>query len=164
MLNISIVNIVCTILNLLILYWAFRKFLFGRVDAILKKRQEEVDAANNAADIAIAEARATKKEYEDKISLADEEKEQILSDLKKQGYVEYDRIVQEARKKGEQIILEARHNAETEADRTKELYASDIKKMVIDAATKIAATKHSSEEDSDLYDKFIDEAVANKNG
>ncbi len=156
MLNISIVNIVCTILNLLILYWAFSKFLFGRVDAILKKRQEEVDAANNAADIAIAEARATKKEYEDKISLADEEKEQILSDLKKQGYVEYDRIVQEARKKGEQIILEARHNAETEADRTKELYASDIKKMVIDAATKIAATKHSSEEDSDLYDKFID--------
>ncbi len=164
MLNISIVNIVCTILNLLILYWAFKKFLFGRVDAILKQRQEEIDSANNAADKAIAEARATKKEYEEKISLADEEKEAILADLKKQGYAEYDRIVQEARDKSEQIILEARHNAETEADRSKEIYASEIKKMVIDAATKIAATKHSSEEDSDLYDKFIDEAVANRNG
>jgi F-type H+-transporting ATPase subunit b len=163
-LNISIVNIICTILNLLILYWAFKKFLFGRVDAILERRREEADVATKAADKAIEEARATKKEYEEKISMADEEKEQILADIKKEGYVEYDRIIAEAHKKGEEIILEARHNAETEADRTKEVYASELKKMVIDAATKIAATKHSSEEDSNLYDKFIDEAVANKNG
>ncbi len=164
MLNISIFNIVCTILNLLILYWVFRKFLFGRVDAILERRREEVDDANKAADKAIEEARATKKEYEEKISLADEEKQQILADIKKQGYDEYDRIIADAQKKSQEIITEARHNAETEADRTREIYAAELKEMVIDAATKIAATKHSSAEDSNLYDKFIDEAVANKNG
>ncbi len=164
MLNISIFNIVCTILNLLILYWVFKKFLFGRVDAILEKRREEVDDANKAADKAIEEARATKREYEEKISLADDEKQQILADIKKQGYEEYDKIIAEAQKKGQEIITEARHNAETEADRTREIYAAELKEMVIDAATKIAATKHSSVDDSNLYDKFIDEAVANKNG
>jgi F-type H+-transporting ATPase subunit b len=163
-LNISIFNIVCTILNLLILYWVFKKFLFGRVDAILEKRREEVDDANKAADKAIEEARATKREYEEKISLADDEKQQILADIKKQGYEEYDKIIAEAQKKGQEIITEARHNAETEADRTREIYAAELKEMVIDAATKIAATKHSSVDDSNLYDKFIDEAVANKNG
>ncbi len=164
MLNISIVNIVCTIINLLILYWVFKKFLFGRVDAIIERRRQEVDDANKSADKAIAEARATKKEYEEKISLADEEKQQILADIKKQGYEEYEKIIAEAQKKGQEIILEARHNAETEADRTRELYAAELKEMVIDAATKIAATKHSSDDDSNLYDKFIDEAVANRNG
>ena len=164
MLNISVVNIVCTILNLLILYVVFKKFLFGRLDEILKQRQSEVDEATFAADKAIEEAKATKKAYEEKISFAEEEKEQILADIKKQGYEEYERIVGDARKKGEQIITEARHNAEVEAYRTRDKYAADIKDMVIDAASKIAATKHSSAEDSNLYDKFIDEAGATKNG
>ena len=158
MLDISFVNIICTILNLLILYAVFKKFLFNRVDEILKQRQMEVDSATDAADKATEEARRTKNE--DKISHADEEKEQILSEIKKQGYDEYDRIVNDARKKGEQIITEAKHNAKVEAERSKEVYAAELKSMVIDAATKIAATRHSSAEDSELYDKFISEAGA----
>ena len=163
MLSISIVNIVCTILNLLILYFAFKKILFGRVDAILKARQEEVDSATNAADKAIDEARAAKKEYEQKIALADEEKIQILSDIKKQGYEEYERIVTDARKKGDEIITEAKYTAKVEAQRAKAAYSAELKDMVIEAATKIAASKHNEEGDAELYDKFIDEAVALKN-
>ena len=163
MLNISLVNIVCTIINLLILYFVFKKFLFERVDEILKKRQEEADTASEVADKAIAEAQAAKKEYEKKISLADEEKETILSDIKKQGFDEYERIVLDARKKGDQIITEARYNAQEEAKKARQECASEIKDMVIDAATKIAASKHSAEEDSQLYDKFIDKAGAFSN-
>ena len=163
MLNISIVNIVCTILNLLILYFVFKKFLFGRVDEILKARQEEVEHATQAADKAIEEATATKKEYEKKISLADEEKETILSDIKKQGFDEYEKIVLDARKKGDQIIKEARFNAQEEAKRAREECASEIKDMVIDAASKIAAADHTKEADLELYDKFIDKAGALSN-
>ncbi len=164
MLNISLVNIVCTILNLLILYVVFKKFLFGKVDEILKKRQEEVDNATKAADIAIAEADSKKKEYESKISMADVEKEQIMADIKKAGYDEYERIVSDAKKKSEQIITEARYNAETEAERAREEYAGQIRDMVIDAASKIAAADRNTEEDLKLYDKFIDEAGAANNG
>ncbi len=164
MLNISVVNIVCIILNLLILYIVFKKFLFGRIDEILVKRQAEVEDATNAADKAIAEARDAKKEYEKKISLADREKEQILADIKKQGYDDYEKIVSDARKKSDQIITEARHNAEAEAERAREEYAADIKEMVIDAASKIAASGRNTEDDLKLYDKFIDEAKAANNG
>ncbi|MBR1670386.1 MAG: ATP synthase F0 subunit B [Butyrivibrio sp.] len=163
MLNISIVNIVCTIINLLILYFVFKKFLFGRVDEILAKRQEEVDSATATADKAIAEAMAQKSMYEEKISLADEEKETILADIKKQGYDEYDRIVTDARKKGDQIVKEARHKAMAEAERAKEEYAGQMRDMVIDAASKIAATDRDKADDYKLYDKFINEAKAVKN-
>ena len=163
MLNISFVNIACTIINLLILYFVFKKFLFGRVDEILKKRQEEADAVSETADKAIAQAQAAKKEYEKKISLADEEKETILSDIKKQGFDEYEKIVLDARKKSDQIIKEARHNAQEEAKRARQECAGEIRDMVIDAAAKIAASKHSTEEDAQLYDKFIDKAGALSN-
>ncbi len=160
MLDFSPINILCTIANLLILYAIFKIFLFKRVDNILMQRKEEVDEATKAADIATKKALDTKKEYEDKIALADEEKEQMLADIKKQGYDEYERIVSDAKKKGEQILVEARHNAEVENERAKEVYAAQLTDMVIDAASKIAATKHSTQDDMELYDKFISEAGA----
>lgn len=160
MLDFSPINIICTVANLLILFVIFRIFLFGRVDKILMKRREEVEEATKAADLATKNAIATKKEYENRIALADEEKEQILADIKKQGYDEYERIVAEAKKKGEKIIIEAKHNAEVENERAKEVYAAELTDMVIDAASKIAASKHSTEEDKELYDKFISEAGA----
>ncbi len=160
MLEFSPINIICTVANLLILYGIFRIFLFKRVDDILMKRKEEVDEATKAADTAAAKALEAKKEYEQKIALADEEKEQILADIKKQGYDEYERIVSDARKKGERIITEARHNAEVENERAKEVYAAELTDMVIDAASKIAATKHSADGDRELYEKFISEAGA----
>ena len=158
MLTTSIVNIACTIINLLILYFIAKKFLFQRIDNIFMQRKEEVDEATKAADKATQEAINTKREYEKKIELADEEKEQILSDIKKQGYDEYERIINDAKKKGEQILIEAKHNAEVENERAKEVYAAQLTDMVIDAASKIAATKHSTQDDLELYDKFISEA------
>ena len=158
MLEFSIVNIACIIFNLLVLYLIFKKFLFDRVDKVVMQRREEVDEATKAADLATQKALETKKEYEDKIALADEEKEQILADIKKQGYDEYERIVSDAKKRGEQIIVEAKHNAQVENERAKEVYAAQLTDMVIDAASKIAATKHSTEDDRELYDKFIIEA------
>ncbi|SHN55732.1 F-type H+-transporting ATPase subunit b [Butyrivibrio hungatei DSM 14810] len=158
MLTTSFVNIACTIINLLILYFIAKKFLFQRIDNIFMQRKEEVDEATKAADKATQEAINTKREYEKKIELADEEKEQILSDIKKQGYDEYERIINDAKKKGEQILIEAKHNAEVENERAKEVYAAQLTDMVIDAASKIAATKHSTQDDLELYDKFISEA------
>jgi F-type H+-transporting ATPase subunit b len=154
-------NILFTVINLLILLFFVKKFLFDKIDAIITKRQQEVDEATEAADKATQEAKAAKKEYEKKIALADEEKEQILSDIKKLGYEEYEKIVMDARKTGDKIVKEARQNARAEAEKERELHADELKDMVIDAAAKIAATKHSSEDDSMLYDKFINEARAN---
>ena len=161
MLTISLFNILFTVINLLILLFFVKKFLFDKIDAIIQKRQQEVDEATEAADKAAQEARAAKKEYEKKIELADEEKEQILSDIKKLGYEEYEKIVLDARKTGDRIVKEAKASARAEAEKERELHADELKDMVIDAAAKIAATKHSSEDDSMLYDKFINEARAN---
>ena len=69
----------------------------------------------------------------------------------------------DARKKGDEIITEAKYTAKVEAQRAKAAYSAELKDMVIEAATKIAASKHNEAGDAELYDKFIDEAVALKN-
>jgi ATP synthase F0 subunit b len=157
-------NLVWNIVNFIVLYLLLRHFLIGPVMNIMNKRQAMIEQNISNARESEGKAAVLKKEYEEKISFAEEEKEQILADIKKQGYEEYEKIVDDAKKKGEQIITEAKHNAEVEAFRTRDKYAADIKDMVIDAASKIAATKHSTEDDLSLYDKFIDEAVSSKNG
>ena len=128
---------------------------------LFSHREEKKLKVPQKAEAAKQEALDAKKDYEDKIAHVDEEKEQILADIKKQGYAEYERIVGDARKKGDQIIVEAKHNAEVENERAKEVYAAQLTDMVIDAASKIAATKHSAADDKELYDKFINEAGAN---
>ncbi|MDC7293938.1 MULTISPECIES: ATP synthase F0 subunit B [unclassified Butyrivibrio] len=160
MLSVNLWNVLWTVINLLILYFLIKKFLFKRVDEVLEKRQLEIEEASKEADMMIEEAKKTKAEYLQRIELADEEKEQILADIKKQGYDEYERIVNDARRKGEQIVTEAKHNAEVENERVKEVYAAQLADMVVEAASKIAATKHSTENDRELYDKFISEAGA----
>ena len=160
MLNISIVNIIFTVLNLLILLFVFKKFLFGRIDTILEQRRAEVDSATQEAEKAVKEAEQVKKDYETQIAKVNEEKEQVLAEIKKQGYEEYDKIINMAKQKSDMIMKEAKHNAEVEETRVKEAYAASLADIVVDAASKIAATRHSKEEDIELYDTFIREAGA----
>ena len=159
MLNISIMNLVHTVINLLILYIVFRLFLFKRVDAVLQKRREEIEHATDEALKKEKEAEELKENYAKKLQDAGKECDDLISQSKKDGYDEYDRIVSDAKAKAEQIIVEAKHNAQIEAQREKDAYVSELTDLVVHAANKIAVSKHDEETDKELYNKFIFEAV-----
>ena len=159
MLNISIMNIVWTVINLLILYVVFRLLLFKRVDAVLQKRREEIEHATDEAVKKEKEAEDLKESYAKKLQEAGKECDEMISKSKKDGYDEYDRIINEAKEKAEQIIVEAKHNAQIEAQREKDAYVSELTDLVVHAANKIAVSKHDEETDKELYNKFIFEAI-----
>ena len=159
MLNISIMNVVWTVINLLILYIVFKLFLFKRVDAILLKRREEIEHTNAEAQRKEREAEELKESYAKKLQGAGKECEDLVAQSKKDGYDEYDRIINDAKAKAEQIIIEAKHNAQIEAQREKDAYVSELTDLVVHAANKIAVSKHDEESDKELYNKFIFEAI-----
>ncbi len=159
MLNISIMNIVYNAINVLILYVVFRLFLFKRVDSILHQRRNEIDHATDDAKKKQQEAEELKESYAKKLQDADKECEELIAKSKKDGYDEYDRIVNDAKAKAEQIIVEAKHNAQIEAQREKDAYVSELTDLVVHAANKIAVSKHDEETDKELYNKFIFEAI-----
>ncbi len=159
MLNISIMNIVYTAINLLILYVVFRLFLFKKVDTILHERRNEIDHATDEAHKKEKEAEELKESYNQKLQQADKECDELIAKSKKEGYDEYDRIIKDAKDKAEQIIVEAKHNAQIEAQREKDAYVSELTDLVVHAANKIAVSKHDEESDKELYNKFIFEAI-----
>ncbi len=158
MLNISVMDVVYTIINILILFAVFRIFLFKRVDRILEERKNDIDTAKDDAIKMQNEAEAVKAEYNSRIEDIESEKEAAVSAVRQDAYKEYDRIVADARKQADNILIEARKTAEIESQREKDAYVTELTDMVLDAVTRISASKHTKEEDMELYDKFISKA------
>ncbi len=157
MLNVNF-NIVYTIINILILFVIFRVFLFKRVDKVLKERNDEIENATVTAEKKSSDADAAKAKYDADVRKLEEEKENIISESREKGYHEYAQIVANAKVEAGTIIEDAKKTAKLESERQRRIYEAEITEMVVSAASKIAAGSHSEQQDSELYNRFIDEA------
>lgn len=131
----------------------------------MEARQKEANDTNEEAKQKAREAEEARQKYEDELSAFNAEREEMLRTSKDQAFHEHEQIVNDARTQALNILDEAKANAKVESERQKKLYEAELKEMVVDAASKIAATNHSAEFDKLLYDKFIEEAKGvNNNG
>ena len=78
MLEFHLSTIIFTIINLLVLYFFFRKFLFGRVNAVLEQREQLIEKEIGEAKEKNQKAEAMQKEYENKLAGAREEAAQLV--------------------------------------------------------------------------------------
>lgn len=157
MLNFNI-NLVFTIINLLILYFLIRRFLFKPVLDIIAKRQEEVEAEFKKADEATKVADQIKVKYEEAMASVDDEKKQVVANAQKKASEEYERIVAEARATAEGIVEKAQTEANVEKDKILSKADAEIAEMVINATAKVVAAKVDVANDRALYDKFLGKA------
>lgn len=158
MINISFWNIAFTVINLLILFVAFRIFFFKPIKKVIEKRQQEADEIFAKAKAADDQAAEIKKEYEDKLVSAEAEKKQIVSDARKQADKEYQSILENAKTEAQSIHDVAVAEAEHEQKEIIGAAKREIAQMVIDATAKVVGTQTGADIDSELFDKFINEA------
>ncbi len=156
MLHIDI-TILYTIINILILYFLLKKFLFGRVHKMLDERDAQIKQSYADAAAAEKEAEAHKTEYENQLLGVDNEILRMKADARKEADAEYDRIVAEANTKSEEIIETAHKKAVAVSDREKQKAEESITTMVKEAAAKIVA----SQSDEQMYDVFLKEVEKN---
>ena len=69
--------------NILILYLAMRKFLFGPIKNMIDARQKEIDDLYADAESSRENAQAMETEYREKLARAEEEGEEILKYISK---------------------------------------------------------------------------------
>lgn len=158
MLNISFWNIAFTVVNLLILFVAFRIFFFKPVKKIIEERQREADEVYAKAKEADDKAEEIKKEYEDKLVSAEAEKKEIISKARRKADEEYQSIVDTAKTEAQSIHDTAVAEAEHEQQEIIGAAKREITQMVINATTKVVGTQTGANIDSELFDKFINEA------
>ena len=71
-------TIIGVLLNTLILFLLFKKFLFAPVNKIIEERKAQVSKTYEDADAALEKAKSMENEYAEKLSAAKEESAEIV--------------------------------------------------------------------------------------
>ena len=139
MLSINPWNILWTVVNLLVIYAIFRKFLFQPVMNVINAREKMINNQFKSAKDAEDEADKLKKEYHDKIKTAKTEADQILADAKERADEAYNSQMEDIRVEKD---IEAQHEKAMQATQ------AEIAKLAVVAARKILETGDSRDADS----------------
>ena len=158
MLKFDIVNFVCVVVNLLVLYVLMKKFVFGRVTRIIDARQALLEEKNASVAKAQEEADRLKKEYEKSLENASETSVQIVKEAKSRARAEYNKIMARAAADAEAMKAGAEKAIATEREKQMDELHVQIMDLAVEAAGRIMAEKSSPETDKALYDAFIKEA------
>ena len=150
------INLLFTVINLLVLYFFAKKFLFGRVNQILEERKALIEKKFADAKTAQDTADDMKTEYEGKLAAAAGEGKEIIARAENEARLQSEKMLAAA-----ETELERRRAEETMAvERANALrdMKSEIATLVIDAAAKAVGDRNTEEQDKLLYDQFIAEA------
>ena len=158
MLKFDIVNFVCVVVNLLVLYVLMKKFVFGRVTKITDARQPLLEEKNASVSKAQEEADRLRKEYEKSLENANETSVQIVKEAKSRARAEYNKIMARAAADAEAMKAGAAKAIATEREKQMDDLHVQIMDLAVEAAGRIMAEKSSPETDKALYDAFIKEA------
>ena len=158
MLKFDIVNFVCVVVNLLVLYVLMKKFVFGRVTKIIDARQALLEEKKASVAKAQEEADRLRKEYEKSLENANETSVQIVKEAKSRARAEYHKIMARAAADAEAMKAGAAKAIATEREKQMDDLHVQIMDLAVEAAGRIMAEKSSSDTDKALYDAFIKEA------
>ncbi|SES86454.1 F0F1 ATP synthase subunit B [[Clostridium] polysaccharolyticum] len=151
-------NIVATIVNLLVLYFLMRRFLFGPIQAILDKRKELIESRFHEAKEEQLQAGQMKEKYQGLLANAKEESAQIVERAREQAKTEYESRLSCAEEQAEKMLEAAREKMEQEHDKMLKELESQISTLVMCAAGKVIGRNASPKYDEALYNQFLDEA------
>ena len=164
MLEFDPINFACMVVNVLILYFLMKKFLFGRVDKIIAKRKEEIDKGYTDAENARQDAEKLHQEYEGHLKEISAEREKAMQEATAHAADEYNHVLEEAKEKAASIIDKAKQAAELEKEKAKKEQEEQIEQLVLSVASKMVGVKSSDEDNKKLYDNFLTKTGNNEAG
>ena len=151
------INLVFTILNLLILYFLMKKFLFKPVNGIIARREEEIQKKHADAEAVRQQAEKVKEECEAFVENAKEEADTIISEAKNKGRIEYDRILKTANEDAAKKLQKAEEIIAEEKEKSLRSMEKEIETLVMAAAAKVVGENVTVESNQSFYDDFIAE-------
>ncbi len=159
--SINIWQIIISLLNLLILFLIFKKLLFAPVKKVLADRQKLIDDKFDDAEKARQSADEAKKNYEAKLSAADDEAQSIIKTAKAKAQKKSDKIVGSAKEKADDIIRQAKTDAELEKKKAQGDVRHEITEVSALLAEKLLEREINTADHRNYIDSFIDKIGEN---
>lgn len=145
MLKIDPWNIMWTVVNLLFLYWIFKRFLFDRVMAVINQREENIQQQFSDAQQKLDDANALKDDYEKKLESAKTEANQIILDAKERAKAKQKETLELTRKQADHMLEKAKADITSEQEKATKAAQEQIAKLAVIAARKIIETGDSDD-------------------
>lgn len=143
-------------INLLILYLFLKKLLFKPLKNMIDSRQKEIDDMYSEAESSRKGAEALKSEYEEKISRAGEESEQILRTALRRAQLKEEEILREANEKASRTLERAEEQIAQEKKRAVNDIKNEVSSLAIDIAAAVIGRDVSESEHEELINEFIE--------
>ena len=153
--SVNIWQMLVSLANLLILFLLMKKFLYKPVTQVLEKRRADIEGDYAAANEAKMAALASKTEYEEKLSHAEFEADEMRKSAEAAAKRHGERIVAEANARADGIVRAA--EAQIELDKKKA--ESEMKREIADVSTKIAEKLIAKEVNADTHRELIDSFI-----
>lgn len=157
MLEIQPATILWTIVNLLVLYFFFKKFLFGRVNEVLDRRAALVKSRLDEAEVQKAAASKLAEEYRERLSDADTEAAQIVNRARAKGQREYETLHSRAEAEANRLRQETREQLAAEREEMLRGARREVASLALLTAAKLSGRMLDEEGDGALLDAFLTE-------
>ena len=154
--SVNLWQILISLCNLTLLFLIIKKFLFGPVTKMLKKRQDEIAEEYREVDAANREAQAAKEKLEAELGGARVRAEEIIKSAADTAELRGEKIVAEARSEAEGIIRQAKVAAEQEMRSAQASIKGEIVGVSTILAEKLPEREINSHDHAQFIDSFIE--------
>ena len=154
--SVNLWQILISLLNLLILFLLFKKYLFKPVNNMLAKRQSEIDARYDEADEAKRLAEEDKSLWNEKIGTVKAETDEMIKKAQESAKRQGETIVSKAKDQADSIVRQAEVQAQLEMQKAQEGIKKEIVEVSTALANKLLEREINAEDHRDLIDSFIE--------
>jgi len=151
-------TIIFTIVNLLLLWWFLKHFLFEKITAILDKRSQTVQEDLDGAAQKNEQAGQLLSKYTEMLGDARQDSADLLAQAKAQAEKEYESVMATAHADANRLLDTARQQIETERETMLRETRKEVASLALLAAAKVAQKELDTNGDMALLDMFLSEA------
>ena len=153
--SVNLWQILISLANLVILFLIVKFLLFKPVKKVYAQRQNEIMEQYRAAELAEQKALEDKAQWEEKLSSANEQANEIIKNAADTAERRGERIVADAKDKADGIVKRAEEQAELERKKAEESIKREIVTVSATLAEKMIGREINTDDHRDIIDSFI---------
>lgn len=150
-------DVIWTVLNFAVLFFALYKFLYKPLLGAISAREEEINNSLKKAKEDRVEAERLRKDFESQINNAQREAHEIITKATKAATVAKEQIETEARAKAAELLENATKTIEREKTKALAELREEVASLAVAVAGKVIEKNLNNEEQKRLADRFVAE-------
>lgn len=158
MLEVHLLTVVLNIVNVLVFFAIIRAFLWKPIMGVMEKRQQMIDDDLNAAKEQNEQAAKLKADYEEALSEAKSEAEEIIEKARRSSSAEHDAAVAKTHEETAKMIADAKASIEVERSKAMKSVQAEIAGIAMAAAQKVVGNNLDEDANKKYLDEFLNEA------